>query len=381
MRFSLRNPHSSKINLPINREAHDPVHEDVGGSKSIRQRIERVQEDLADLERFYNIELSSNRIARLRKFLNEELADLKNAPFKSYDQNGKVDYLLLKNYLRRRLRQLDLDDEKNKKIGPLLPFAAKIINLCEARQKMEPIDGKLTAKDISEISKQILEVRKLIEGGNMSINKTSAFRAAKMVDFLQSHLREWFRFFKGYDPMFSWWVTTPYETVDQCLTELAIVIRARLVGINTGDTDDIVGDPIGYDGLMADLEAEMIPYTPEEIMQIGETEYIWCEKEMKKASNELGYGDDWRSALEYVKDLYVEPGKQPQLILDLAMESINYVKENDLVTVPPICEETWRMFMMSPAAQKVNPFFLGGESIIVSYPTDTSEQSFSTTLT
>ena len=31
------------------------------------------------------------------------------------------------------------------------------------------------------------------------------------------------------------------------------------------------------------------------------------------------------------------------------------------------------MFMMSPARQKVNPFFLGGKSIIVSYPDDTMD--------
>lgn len=126
-------------------------------------------------------------------------------------------------------------------------------------------------------------------------------------------------------------------------------------------------------GLQADLKAEMIPYTPEELIRIGETEYEWCEKEMQKASQELGYGGDWRAALEYVKDLYVEPGEQPQLIQDLATEAIDYVKKKDLVTVPELCEETWRMFMMSPARQKVNPFFLGGDSILVSYPTDTMD--------
>jgi len=38
--------------------------------------------------------------------------------------------------------------------------------------------------------------------------------------------------------------------------------------------------------------------------------------------------------------------------------------------VPPLAKEVWRMNMLSPDAQRTSPFFLGGESILVSYPTD-----------
>jgi hypothetical protein len=92
---------------------------------------------------------------------------------------------------------------------------------------------------------------------------------------------------------------------------------------------------------------------------------------MKKASRELGYGDDWKKALEHVKNTYVEPGKQPQMIKDLAIEAIKFVDDNDLVTVPQLARDTWRMEMMTPERQLVSPFFLGGETILVSYPTNT----------
>jgi uncharacterized protein (DUF885 family) len=115
----------------------------------------------------------------------------------------------------------------------------------------------------------------------------------------------------------------------------------------------------------------MIPYTPEELIAIGKKEMEWCTKEMLKASNEMGYGDDWHKALEHVKEMHVEPGEQPELIRKLAVEAIEYVKNHDLVTVPPLAEEDWRMEMMSPERQLVNPFFTGGEVISVSYPTDT----------
>lgn len=36
-----------------------------------------------------------------------------------------------------------------------------------------------------------------------------------------------------------------------------------------GDTSDIVGDPIGREALMSELQSEMIPYTPEELIAIA----------------------------------------------------------------------------------------------------------------
>jgi hypothetical protein len=109
---------------------------------------------------------------------------------------------------------------------------------------------------------------------------------------------------------------------------------------------------------MVELAAEMIPYTPEELIAIAYKELDWCENEMKKASRELGHGDDWRKALEQVKNSYVEPGKQPEMIRGLAYEAIEYVEKNQLVTVPPLARESWRMEMMSPERQLVSPFFL-----------------------
>jgi hypothetical protein len=69
--------------------------------------------------------------------------------------------------------------------------------------------------------------------------------------------------------------------------------------------------------------------------------------------------------------MHVEPGQQPELIRQLAVEAIDFVEKNDLVTVPALAKETWRMEMMTPERQLINPFFTGGEVISVSFPTDT----------
>jgi hypothetical protein len=58
-------------------------------------------------------------------------------------------------------------------------------------------------------------------------------------------------------------------------------------------------------------------------------------------------------------------------MLELYDQSVAFLKKYDLVTIPPIAEETWRVNMMSAERQLVSPFFLGGESLIISYPTPT----------
>ena len=137
-----------------------------------------------------------------------------------------------------------------------------------------------------------------------------------------------------------------------------------------GDGSGLTGRPIGREGLLLELAHEMIPYTPEELIEIGRREYAWCEAELKRAAAEMGFGDDWHQAVQRVKNMHVDPGRQPALIRQLADEAVMFLKQHDMLTIPPLAEETWRMRMMSPERQLINPFFTGGEVISVSFPTD-----------
>jgi hypothetical protein len=344
-------------------------------SDTTRNKIERVTEDLKDIKTFFPIELSPRRTQKLNKYLSSELDSLRSQPFDLCDQQSKVDYLLLKNYLERQLRGLDLDLKQNQKTAPLLPFADQLLELCEARTAAETISPKDVAQKLFETNAKIVSVITKVksESHGFHVEKTTAFRAARHIDTLQINLKKWFEFYKGYDPLFDWWVAQPYGAVDNGLKEVAECIRERLAGIRPGNEDAIVGNPIGREGLLSELLAEYIAYTPEELISIGETEFKWCVQELKKASHSMGFQDNWKQALEAVKNDFVEPGQQTQLVRNLTQEAISFVEEHHLVTVPPIAKENWQMFMMSPERQKVNPFFLGGESIIVSYPTGEME--------
>jgi uncharacterized protein (DUF885 family) len=245
---------------------------------------------------------------------------------------------------------------------------------------MEKVDSAKTAAFLTDLAKQVEEARKKLEAtmkaadpkaASPPVKKAVANRAAVALGNLRNTLKGWYTFYNGYDPLFTWWNETPYKTLDGALNEYAVFLREKIVGLKPGDNTAIVGDPIGREALMSELAYEMIPYTPEELLAIANREMAWCDAEMTKASRELGYGDDWKKALEHVKTLYVEPGKQPDLIKELALEAIDYVEKNNLVTVPPLARETWKMEMMTPERQLVSPFFLGGETIQISYPTNT----------
>jgi hypothetical protein len=139
------------------------------------------------------------------------------------------------------------------------------------------------------------------------------------------------------------------------------------------DDSGIPGPARGRAGLIFDLGNEMIPYTPEELIRLGEREFAWTVAEMEKAATEMGLGTDWSAAVERVKNMYVEPGRQPEYVRDLLFEAVTYLRNNDLITVPAVASESFRMVMLSPERQLTAPFFLGGSQILVAFPTNTQE--------
>ncbi|KAI2780486.1 hypothetical protein F4815DRAFT_151544 [Daldinia loculata] len=339
--------------------------------ESIQDRVVRVWNDLRDLTAYYNIDGSASRNARLEVFYRDELADLERQPFDSYSsQDDRVDHLLLRNYIRRAQRTLELDKARDAKFTAFIePFATLITAWCEQRRRVEPIDPKALADSLTATEKLVFKARDHVNHNAGKYSKATGHRATRRVAALRKKLAETYSFYKDYDPLFDWWVTEPYKRLDAALGSTVALLREVLVGVKPGDEETIVGEPIGRDGLLSDLEAEMIPYTPEELLRIAEKEYAWCEAEMIKASQQLNFGTHWRSALEHVKNLYEPPGAYPAFIRSLINEGAAYVKKHDLVTVPRIAEEAIRMTMIEAERQKVSPFFLGGPTMQMSYPT------------
>ena len=336
-----------------------------------RGMIEKFDEDFGILNRFYSAPTSARRSDQLRKLYGDNLLVLAAVDFEKLNHDEQIDYILFKNYLEHELKELNRSIAQFEEMVPILPFALAINNLEDSRRQLIPIDPPKAASLLNELGASLASLQKAIEDGRIPKPKrTVANRAARTVASLRDTLRRWYGYYNLYDPMFTWWCESPYKAADDALGKYQAFITSKLVGIAADDKTTIIGDPIGREALLQELEYEMIPYTPEELVQIANKEFDWCIAEFKKASREMGYGDDYMKAIEAVKQKYVEPGKQPELIKKLAYEAIEYVEKNDLVTVPKIARDGWRMEMMTPERQLVAPFFLGGETILVSYPTD-----------
>jgi hypothetical protein len=446
------------------------------------------------------VSLSTNRIARLKRYdadWQAALAKVNRAPLSAA---AKTDLDSLVGAIQTNLKQLDADAAGIAQLMPLLPFARQIVELSEARIRMEDVDAKRAAGTITDVTIQVGRIRARLEAGlgttgtpadALRVGKEFALRGADALDNLRSSVTGWFNFYNGYDPIFTWWMGMPYRQVDAALQGYAAFLREKVAaadlrpadapeavsllipaapaprlnqvpdlqellalpqdemtgivqrfqGQSTGgrggrgaggpgdtrgpkhyeawlaalktldfdrlsrnaqigylyikkrseiqiahanarpqtdiprktDNSGITGAARGRDGLIIDLQDEMIPYTPEELIAIANQEFAWCDEERKKASQQMGFGDDWRKALEKVKEMHVPPGQQPGVIRGLLFEAIDYLQAKDLLTIPQVASESLHMVMMSPERQLVNPFFTGGSQISVSYPTDTME--------
>ena len=347
----------------------------VAAESELRDLVERYTTDREALARRYPVESSPERFARLARFYDEWRARVEAVDFEPLGFEGRIDHVLLRTGIDYQKRLLAREEGFIRETSALLPFAEDALDLNDARLRMETMDAAKAGAALDLLAERIDAARKEREGQVDAIDRLAAFRAQEQLAVLGEALRSWYEFYTGYDPLFTWWCQAPYKEVTRALEDYRKFLREKVLGIGPGVEEPIVGTPIGRDALVADLASELVPYTPEELLVLAEREFAWCENELRKAAREMGLGDDGMAAIEKVKKLYVPPGEQPDLIRNLAREAEAYLDEHGLLTVPPLAKEVWRMRMMTPERQKVNPFFTGGEVISVSYPTDTMDQA------
>ena len=350
---------------------------------SLAPVVDRFSADWGALQRKWaDLPYSPARQQRVGDFLAEWADALAALPVAADDVEGSIDHTLLSAEIRYRQELLAREGRLLDEVAPLLPFGGEIVELLEIRHAGAEVDGEEMAAALAGLAVAVREADAALRsgaaaggagvggGGQPAPTPIAGLRAVRVLQSYRNALGSWYRHYAGYDPLFTWWASQPFEEADGALGRYLSTLRVRVVGWPEGGEEPIVGDPIGADGMAADLAREMIPYTPTELIALANEEFAWCEEEMLKASRELGFGEDWKAALEHVKTLHAEPGGQPRIVMMLAHEAIDFIEERGLVTVPPLAKEVWRLEMMSPARQRVSPFFLGGEVIRVSFPTD-----------
>lgn len=332
--------------------------------------ISRYYTDIKSLERVYIFRESPEYYQRLQQHNNATLAELAKLDFKTLTVSDQADYILLVRNIKDDNSRLQESAKLYQQLEPFIPFAKTLMDLQIVRRRGKYLDGATTAAILKTAKQQIAAATK--QWGTQLPEPALQAKAVNIVTGLTRGLDNFYTFYKGYDPQFTWWAAQPYKETAEALGKLSEVLKTKQED-KTAPPDDgsgIRGNPIGAAELKKLLEYEMIPYTAEELVKIANREFEWCDAEMKKAAVQMGVGSDWKKALEKTKQHYVEPGKQPELINRLAEEAIAFLEKNDLVTVPALAKEAWRMSMLTVEQQRFAPFFLGGESILIAYPTD-----------
>jgi hypothetical protein len=342
--------------------------------------------DKASILRFYSISSQGDfasrqqglgyntpeRRKRLLELINQYLEILKRSPFEKWNINGKVDYVLFKRNLESEQYQLLEEQKTYDQIARYLTFSDRLFTLQKPRRRGMSVNGEQVAKELNDINKDITTAIDKLKKVD-SIELSQANLASEAAKGLQGVLKDYFNFYNGYDPLFTWWVPKTYIATDSLLGVFASAIKrkGKVNNLQKDDGSGIIGNPIGSTELVRQLKYEWISYGPEDLVDIANKEFAWCDAELLKASRDMGFGDKWKDALEKVKQTYVPPGKQPEAMYDLYKQSVDFLKKNDLLTLPPLSEEDWGMYMMAAERQRVSPFFLGGQSLIISYPTNT----------
>ncbi|MBO9672783.1 MAG: DUF885 family protein [Sphingobacteriaceae bacterium] len=344
--------------------------------------INQYQSDKTMLNRKYSIKRSEEYFKRMERFYATWQKQLKALPFSKLTLNERVDYLLLKRDIRSDSASIQQNYAEFKNNIFALPFANILLDFEAKRRIGQQQNGKTTQQQFEQLQAAIRKTAKAVENNELAVTPVQALWAQQTVDQYLTVFTEAYKFYDGYDPQFTKATKSVYPEVVDALKDYAAVLGKMAKPAHVQDDGSgIVGNPIGRNALLSSLKDEMIAYTPEQIETIAMREFAWCDAEMLKASQQMGFGNDWKKALEKVKADYPELGKQPELVYELANEAINFVEKNKLIVVPALAKEGWRMRMLTPQEQLYAPFFLGGESVLIAYPTeDMSEETKMMTL-
>lgn len=349
-----------------------PAQTDSRTPGSLYRLIEQYSADLGSLDRTYVLE-NADWYERMEKFHNRWLARLDEISYESLSTAEGIDYTLLRRNIQNNLQEIRTRKSDYEDIRNLIPFSDIVARMVKKRRVGADPEGSLMAHRLDTLSTAVTESRERVAGAD-PLSPQHSETASEAVENLRESLEYVWEFYHGYDTDVTWWAEKPYRRADSLLAGYSELLGDHVIDqSHRDDGSGIIGDPVGREAIMNMLEYEMISYTPEELIELANREFAWCQREMIKASRELGYGDDWRAALEHVKQSYVPPGKQPEMIHETATGAIDFLEQRDLITIPELAKETWRMSMMSPEQQRYSPFFLGGEVIQISYPTNTMQ--------
>lgn len=325
--------------------------------------IGEFQADRRDLDNSPSVSWSSAFLKREDALFTSWEKRLDGLDYDSLDPTARIDWHLLRTSLRERRDKRVAEGDRLREILPVLAFSQPLLEITDALASHHLADARKSADALARAATDLEKLHKSLEAGHakdapadaMHLSPAAALQAADAVDELGKKLASWYALYDGFQPDFTWWNRQPHEALTTAMNGFTGFLRKEIAGQKGEPDDPLIGNPIGADAIQASLRAEMIPYTAEELIGLAEKEFAWCELEMKAAATALGC-ESPAAAIEKVKANHAPPGEQTALVIAEAEKATRFVKENELVTVPPLAEESWSIGMLDPKQQKSLPY-------------------------
>ncbi len=371
------------------------------------KEIQQYNADARLLHTFHDSYISTEAADVLNAFYKAELKQLKKGSFSKLNRHDQIDRILLRSSIEQdqlalRHEQIQLMQDK-----PFLPFLETTLKLELSLQKMAPIQEAEAAQSISAFLEELKSVKKALEKQKKNKTKSEdkgddddapkeetsdkkssddkdaiilpemkaaqAMRVAYRTANCRKSLEHWYKHYAAYRPGFEWWMKTPWENAKKQLEEYEKFLKEKIAEHKDKD-GPLIGEPVGRERLTELIRGEFLPYTPEELLAIGEKEFAWCEQQAEKAASKMG-ADNRLAGLELIKSKHVPPGQQDALVADYAQQAIDFLDKRKLLTIPDLCREFWTISMIDPKQQQNIPYAMySGNKVHVAFAAGSMEQ-------
>ena len=159
--------------------------------------------------------LSRARLARLTSFDESWDAALARLDASKLSSSARSELDTLRKSVASNQLGLQADAAAITTLEPLMPFAPPLVALIEGRIRIVDLDARHAASVAAAAVPQIAAVRSRL--ASTGVPRALSIRGSAAVTLLRRDLDEWFGFYNGYDPLFTWWVPGVYQPVRDAL--------------------------------------------------------------------------------------------------------------------------------------------------------------------
>ncbi|MEY4924656.1 MAG: hypothetical protein RL598_1175, partial [Verrucomicrobiota bacterium] len=198
-------------------------------ASELRELVERFKIDRESLLRVYSVPNSTLQLRRLREFYQSWQEQLDAMSYDALGTEGRIDWQLMRLQLRYELGLIARTEKRHAEMASFMGFADDIAALQETRREFEPVAAASAAATLEKIRQAIEDAQRKLAGEVSPPNKILAYRVASRLGDLSKTLKDWYEFYDGYDPQFSWWNREPYKKTAAALDDYAKFLREKIV--------------------------------------------------------------------------------------------------------------------------------------------------------